>query len=73
MYIGEEREPWEESSNGNRNSGTWGGVRESGSEKLKSVNSPGKIFSLKLLSNGRCRPRGVAVLAHQGLCHCKEV
>ena len=44
MDGGEEREPGEESSNGNCNSGTWGWVRESGSEKWNQWTHPVRCF-----------------------------
>ena len=53
-------EPGTESSKRSWMSGVWGRVNESGNNIVKSMYSPRRILSVKLLSRGRVRPRGVA-------------
>ena len=59
-------EPGVESSTRSWISGTWGQLRESGSNKVKSTYSPRKILSSRFLSRGRWRPKGVAAPCLRG-------
>ena len=61
-----EAEPGAESSKRSWIEGTWGRLKESWSNRVKSMYSPRRILSSKFLSRGRWRPRGVAAPCLRG-------